>query len=381
MPPLPVTSEMISEGNTFKVLATLGTYSMLPRSSTCVASPLPFHMDGPSTSSPISVTDPTQAAANIFSVEDTSFSFSLDASDGEFRCFSGQNSSSKPRARHSLLKELNLAASDLTPRKRKLYDRIRSKERALCRLRKKCRSRKLKYPCDADRDQVVEELSKSLSAEAVMLLAAIIRNSKHKPRGRRWELKEKILALSFLKRSRKCYALLQTLFPLPSGRTLQSLLNTVRFRTGINPHVFDALRLSVNNMSEIDRYCCLLFDEMSIRENVRFNQKFDCIEGFEDHGSERRNNLVANHALVFMARGVHRKWKQPVAYYLSCGSTKAGMLVQLLDEVLVACHGAELHVATVCDMGTNNVGAINCLRKNESGAILQVPWTRNCNNI
>jgi hypothetical protein len=300
-------------------------------------------------------------------VEDTSFSFSLDASDGEFRCFSDQNSSSKPRARHSLLKELNLVASDLTPRKRKLYDRIRSKERALRRLRKKCRSRKLKYSCDVDSDPLLQEISKSLNAEAVRLLAAIMKNSKCKPRGRRWNLEEKILALTLLKRSRKCYALLQTLFPLPSGRTLQSLLNTVRFRTGINPHVFDALRLSVQKMSEIDRYCCLLFDEMSIRENVRFNQKLDCIEGFEDHGSERRNREVANHALVFMVRGVHRKWKQPVAYYLSCGSTKAGMLVQLLDEVLVACHDVGLHVvAIVCDMGTNNVGAINRLCENVS---------------
>jgi hypothetical protein len=144
-----------------------------------------------------------------------------------------------------------------------------------------------------------------LNAEAVRLLAAIIRNSRHKPRGSRWNFEDKILALSLLKRSPKSYILLQTLFPLPSGRTLQSLLNTVHFRTGLNTHVFDALRHSVQKMSEIDRYCCLLFDEMSIRENVRFNQKFDCIE---DHGSHGRKYNIANHALLFMVRGLHRKW-------------------------------------------------------------------------
>jgi hypothetical protein len=112
-------------------------------------------------------------------------------------------------------------------------------------------------------------------------------------------------------------------------------------------------------MSEIDRYCCLLFDEMSIRENVRFNQKFDCIDGFEDLGSQGRTCNIANHALLFMVRGLHRKWKQPVAYYLSCGSTKAEMLVQLLREVLGACHNVGLHVvATVCGLGTNNVKAL-----------------------
>jgi hypothetical protein len=192
---------MTPEPNALKVLKPLKTYSMLPRSSTCVASPLPFHMDGPSTSSPISARNPTQAAANIFSVEDTSCSFSLDASDGEFRCFSDQNSSSKPRAIHLLLKELNLAASDLTPRKQKLYYRIRRMESALCKLREKYRARKLKELCDV-------EISNSLNAEAARLLSAIFRNSRYKPRGRRWNLEEKILALSLLKRSRKCYKLL-----------------------------------------------------------------------------------------------------------------------------------------------------------------------------
>ena len=106
-------------------------------------------------------------------------------------------------------------------------------------------------------------------------------------------------------------------------------------------------------MSEKDQYCCVLFDEMSIRENVWFNQKFDCIEGYED---------TANHAQLFMVHGLHWKWKQPVAYYLSRGSTKAEMLMQFLKEVLDACQNVGLHVvATVCYMGTNNVKAMKLL--------------------
>jgi hypothetical protein len=31
-----------------------------------------------------------------------------------------------------------------------------------------------------------------------------------------------------------------------------------------------------------------------------------------------RTNNVENHALVFMVPGLHRNWKQPVAYYFSC---------------------------------------------------------------
>jgi hypothetical protein len=208
----------------------------------------------------------------------------------------------------------------------------------------------------------MQEISKSLNAEAVRLLAAIIRNSRYKPRGRRWNFEEKILALSLLKRSPKSYILLQTLFPLPSGCTLQSLLNTVPFRTGINTHVFYALRHSMQKMSEKDRYCCLFFDEMSIRDNVWINQKFDCVEGFEDIGSQGRTCNIANHALFFMVHGLHRKWMQPVAYYLSRRSTNAEMLVQFLKEVLGACQNVGLHVvSTVCDMGTNNFKAMKLL--------------------
>jgi hypothetical protein len=108
----------------------------------------------------------------MFAVEDTSFSLSLDASDGELGCINRQNSSSKPRAKHSLLKEFNLGkTSDLTPRKQKLYNRIQSKESALCKLRKKYRARNLKDLCDVDSDPLMQDISNSLNVEAVRLLA------------------------------------------------------------------------------------------------------------------------------------------------------------------------------------------------------------------
>jgi hypothetical protein len=71
---------------------------------------------------------------------------------------------------------------------------------------------------------------------------------------------------------------------------------------------------------------------------------------------------IANHALLFMVCGLHRKWKQPVAYYLSRGSTKAEVLVQFLKDVLDAYQNVGLHVvATVCDMGTKSVKAMKLL--------------------
>jgi hypothetical protein len=77
-----------------------------------------------------------------------------------------------------------------------------------------------------------------------------------------------------------------------------------------------------------------MFDEMSIRENLHFNQKFDCIEGFENRGNQGRTQNIADHALVFMIRGQCRKWRQPVAYCFTCGSTRAEVSltpVRMLD--------------------------------------------------
>jgi hypothetical protein len=122
-----------------------------------------------------------------------------------------------------------------------------------------------------------------LSVEADKLWTAVIRNSRQKPKGRRWTFKDKV---ALMKRNPKSYILLKAIFPLSSRRTLQSVLYTVHFTAGINAHVFGVIQHSVQIMSDKDRYCALMFDEMSIRENVLFNQKFDCIEGFEDLGSK-----------------------------------------------------------------------------------------------
>ena len=76
------------------------------------------------------------------------------------------------------------------------------------------------------------------------------------------ELQKKVLTVSILKHSPRSYAFLQSLFPLPSRRTLQSLLNTAQFRIGINAHMSSVLKDNVQTMSDNDHVCCLMFDKM-----------------------------------------------------------------------------------------------------------------------
>jgi len=73
-----------------------------------------------------------------------------------------------------------------------------------------------------------------------------------------------------------------------------------------------------------------------------------------------------------MLHGLHKMWKQPVAFYLIRSSTKGEMLVNFLMEVLDASHNAGLEVVvTVCDMGTNNVKALKQLDVSEKTPIFR----------
>jgi hypothetical protein len=59
-----------------------------------------------------------------------------------------------------------------------------------------------------------------LTVEVARLLAAIVRNSRQKPKGRWWNFEDNVLALSLLMRSPKSY-ILWALLPFPCRRTLQ----------------------------------------------------------------------------------------------------------------------------------------------------------------
>ena len=53
-------------------------------------------------------------------------------------------------------------------------------------------------------------------------------------------------------------------------------------------------------MFDGDRVCCITFDEMSVRENLHFCEKFGCAEVIEGLRKHDRTSTVANNALVIM---------------------------------------------------------------------------------
>lgn len=61
------------------------------------------------------------------------------------------------------------------------------------------------------------------------------------------------------------------------------------------------------------KFCIFLFDEMSIAINLYYDKAQDNITGFVDNGS-KREQIFADHVLVFMVRGIVKKYKQPIVY-------------------------------------------------------------------
>ena len=110
-----------------------------------------------------------------------------------------------------------------------------------------------------------------LSRSQKIFIEMQLRNVKLKPKGRRFSMEEKVLALSLYKRSPRCYRYLAHLFILPSPATLRQLLKKVHSDTGINKVMLKHLKQKAQKMKEIDKYCVLMWDEMSLTPHIQYN--------------------------------------------------------------------------------------------------------------
>lgn len=249
----------------------------------------------------------------------------------------------------------------MTPNEKLLHKEMLKLKRAVSRIKsKKLLVRKELQLLHKNRTAL--SLLKDVNQTTLNFFMSQQRTQKHKPRGRRFTLDDKIFALSLYKQSGKGYRYLSKIFSMPSRKTLTSVLNKIPFGCGINKHIFEHLKQSVTRMSARDKYCVLMFDEVSLACGLQYNQKLDVIDGFVDHGGPHRRASFADHALVFMVRGIYKKWKQPVCFTFCAGTTSTPDLKRILKDVILQVKLVGLNiVATVCDQGSTNQAVINSL--------------------
>lgn len=272
---------------------------------------------------------------------------------------------STPRKRTPVLSSIRARRVDeLTPRKKILYKELTAKKKMVQQLRSKCK--KMRYHLRSfgisNKSELGISFDKHFSKAGKTLFSSQIKNASKKAKGRRWSVQDKALCLAIYKRSPACYRLLQNILALPSRTTLTRSLNCIPISTGINDALFKHLKERVEMFSEAKKFCSLIFDEVSLSEGLHYNESLDKIEGFEDFGHLGRTDKIANHALVFLVRGLVVKWKQPVAFYFCRDTTPTDKLKILIKEVINALQMAGLRVvATVCDQGSTNQAAIKAL--------------------
>ncbi|KAF0746755.1 THAP-type domain-containing protein [Aphis craccivora] len=212
--------------------------------------------------------------------------------------------------------------------------------------------------------------SDDMTTAATIFTKLQLRETNNKVKGRRFSLEEKLLSLSPYKKSAKSYSILSKLFTLPGRRTLTNLLSKLPTGTGIDKTIIKVLGQNVKNLTSRQKYCVVLFDEMSLESNLQYCCT-GSISGFEDNGVSRTQNF-ADHALVFMIRGVIKKYKQPISCTFCKSTTSSHDLANQIRNVLKAVQSTGLKiVATISDQGATNIAAINILKNDTTAHYLR----------
>lgn len=144
-----------------------------------------------------------------------------------------------------------------------------------------------------------------------------------------------------------------------SQKTKDNLTDLLRCcKTGYNPQLFAQLKSKATTMSETEKYCNLIFDEMTIEGRLEYSEILDEIEGFEDFGHFGRLSDIANEIMVFMLQGIYSDWRTPIAYFVSSSGIKTYLLSKIIGETVkkVVETGLNL-VSIVSDQGHNNFPA------------------------
>ena len=104
-----------------------------------------------------------------------------------------------------------------------------------------------------------------------------------------WLPKEKALAITLMHLEKNMLSIFI--------KTVRTSTSNVELYPGFSEQLLDLFK--VDGVSDKSKICPLIFDEMSPKTNVSYNQVMDMIERYEEFGHLGRTKFAANHATVF----------------------------------------------------------------------------------
>ena len=135
---------------------------------------------------------------------------------------------------------------------------------------------------------------------------------------------------------------------LPSLRTLRDYKNYIRPQRGFNNVVVEDLRKKTMLFSDIERYVCILLDEMKIQEDHVLDKHTGELIGFIDLGDTAINyatlsdvHELSTHVLVFLIKSIVNPLSYSFATFGTTGATSFHIF-PLFWEALYQPHVIEL---------------------------------------
>lgn len=196
---------------------------------------------------------------------------------------------------------------------------------------------------------------KSLKQKQKLVVRTMTKKNATNPQGMRYEPEFILESLLFLIKSRKGYEHCSNhqLLPLPSISLLRKLSRGLKCNYGINPHALSAISDDMEGSDDNHCNCVLIFDEVKLREEVRYNSSTCTFDGFvnlDRFTKEEQKNVLGDHALVFFLVPLMKNWVQPIAVYLSKNATDGSTLAKIILQVIIELEKSNVRVvAFTCD--------------------------------
>eukprot|EP00794_Sanderia_malayensis_P002527 gene2527-2922_t len=134
---------------------------------------------------------------------------------------------------------------------------------------------------------------------------------------------------------------------LPCERTLRDYSNIIHPKVGFNKETFDVLKHQASKLEGTGKYVVLMFDEVSIKDDLMFDSHTGDLVGFIDIGEDLNDmfhagnsrdvtTAIASHALVFMVGGLSSRLKFSLGYFGTQSATSY-MLFPLMWKAVGLC--------------------------------------------
>lgn len=192
-------------------------------------------------------------------------------------------------------------------------------------------------------------------------------------KGRRYSDAERKFALALYYQSPRAYKFLSKLFRLPCVGMLHLWLRKINIKAVWNHASLMLMQNKAKKMRDSDKLCGIVFDAVHLQEHLSYNSVTDTVEGTEYLGELGTSNKVANYAIVFMVRGLRRKWKQLVGHFFYKGALKTSTLKAMLISAVQRVQQTGFIVKFVtCDQDGSNRALFKALQMTHEKPVFSV---------